>query len=116
MQVAWSALDLKALESFLQANASVDWRTCSLSDQEFVQSLRWPAGCQLPGVLAALKGYQRLLACLPAEHDRRALSLLQEGIHSAFQIAGMPRTRFAELWLRLFPDEAESGEQVRQNA
>jgi hypothetical protein len=62
------------------------------------------------------RAHQRLLHVLPAGEESRALGLLEIGLHSAVQIANMPKPTFLAQWATLFPGEEELGEVVYQNA
>lgn len=116
MTVEQPAFDVRALEELLRMNPSVDWRAHSQPDPLSFVSLRMPPEADRLAVVSALKGYQRLLAVLPQGEEGRALPLLKAGLHSAVQIASLPRAEVAEVWETLFPGEAELGEQVRRNA
>ncbi len=59
---------------------------------------------------------ERLLHILPVGEEARAPALLGIGLHSAVQIAGMPKPKFLAEWASLFPGEDSLGEVVYQNA
>ncbi len=42
--------------------------------------------------------------------------MVEIGLHSAVQIAGMPRPKFLAEWARIFPGDEALGEVVYQNA
>jgi len=108
---------LSKLRCFLEANPSVDWRTSSLEDRDLLRRLHWPEhGGEQEESVVLLQAYQRLLHILPELEDHRALTLLQAGLHSAIQIAGIARDEFARQWAALFPGEAALGEAVHRNA
>jgi hypothetical protein len=108
---------LSKLRHVIEANEAVDWRAFSFGDPSLLQTLRW-RGCEgeQEELIALLKAYQRLLHILPPEQEHRALPLLGVGLHSAIQIAGMPKPEFARRWAELFPGEDPLGDTVYQNA
>ena len=63
-----------------------------------------------------LKAYQRLVRILPIGEERRALALLESGLHSAIQIASLSRDEFARRWEALFPGEGSLGLAVHDAA
>src|SRR5678815_5697765 len=100
---------LAALQRLIVANPSVDWRAIALGALDWCE--------QEPAVmLPLLKAYQRLLYILPASEDRRALPLLESGLHSAIQIADIPEDEFARRWAALFPEDVALGEAVHRSA
>lgn len=106
---------LAGLQCLIEANPSADWRVITLGNQGTLDALKW---CELEpeGIVPLLKAYQRLLRILPVGEEHRVLALLESGLHSAIQIADIPRDDFARRWAELFPDEAALGEAVRSNA
>lgn len=108
---------LSSLQYLLDANQSVDWRAVSLDDPGLLAGLAWQGlERHRDALLPLLKAYQRLLHILPPSEDRRALPLLQAGLHSAVQIASMPQAEFAQQWAALFPGDVALGDVVHRNA
>jgi hypothetical protein len=108
---------LARLQHVLEANASIDWRTFSFDTPDLPRALQWRGyEGQRDELVPLLKAYQRLLRILPEREEHRALPLLRTGLHSALQIAGLPRDEFARRWAELFPGEVELGNTVHQNA
>lgn len=91
-------------EILLAANPTIDWRLAPL-DGERALGLLDLCGISPAVALSLLQAYQRLVRVLPVGEERRALPLLQRGLHSAIQIASVPRHRFERLWAELFPGE-----------
>ncbi len=110
-----SQTTLAELQRLLEANPSVDWRGMSLEGPGALDALEWR---ELdPAVLAPLlKAYQRLVRVLPVSEERRALPLLESGLHSAIQIASLSRDEFARRWSALFPGEDALGLAVHRAA
>lgn len=106
---------LAELQRLIEANASVDWRTIALDEPGTLDPLAW---CDLkPKVMTPLlKAYQRLVRILPSGEERRARPLLESGLHSAIQIADIPRDEFTRRWAALFPGEDALGLAVHRTA
>lgn len=62
------------------------------------------------------KARQRLLHVLPLGEESRALGMLEIELHSAIQIAAMPKPKFLAEWSAIFPGEEALGEIVYQNS
>lgn len=108
---------LSKLKDVIDANETVDWRAFSFIDPTQLQTLNWREHqSQQAELLPLLKAYQRLLHILPPGEERRALPLLGAGLHSAIQIAGMPKPELSRRWAELFPGEDALGEVFYQNA
>lgn len=108
---------LSKLQHVIEANELVDWRAFSFDDPSLLGGLAWQEHEAERGELIPwLKAYQRLLHILPPSEDRRALRLLQAGLHSAIQIANIPEDEFIRQWATLFPGEAALGRAVHRNA
>lgn len=100
------------LTKFLNKNTGIDWRAFSFRDISHMDRLDW-AEDDRTELLPWLKAYQRLLFILPPSEDARALRLLQAGLHSAIQIAGLSHADFAQRWNELFPGEDALGRAVQ---
>jgi len=108
---------LADLQSLLDANPTIDWRTTALDDPRVLDGLEWgAAGARRDALVPLLMAYQRLARILPANEERRALPLLEAGLHSAIQIAGIARDEFLRRWVALFPGEDALGAAVHQSA
>lgn len=108
---------LVGLRTFLDSNPKVDWRAAVLDDPRVLDGLEWgPAGSRRDELPPLLRAYQRLVRVLPAGEERRALLLLEAGLHSAIQIAGLARDEFLRRWGALFPGEEALGDAVHQSA
>jgi hypothetical protein len=108
---------LAELQQLIATNPSVDWRTAALDDLQVVDGLEWGTARPRRGeLLPILMAYQRLVRILPTAEERRALPLLEAGLHSAIQIAGLARDEFIRRWGALFPGEDALGLAVHQNA
>lgn len=99
---------LAELQHLIEANPTVDWRAIALDDPRALDALEW-RGLERAAMLPLLQAYQRLVRVLPAGEERRAWPLLESGLHSAIQIAGLPRDEFIRRWSALFPGEEALG-------
>ena len=110
-----SRVALSALQRLLEANPSVDWPTIALEGPGARDALAWLA-LEPEAVMPLLKAYQRLVRILPASEEGRALLLLESGLHSAIQIANIPKDEFVRRWTALFPGEGALGEAIHRSA
>lgn len=101
MNERWGA----AAKRILEANATVDWRRAALADPRFLEALDF-CDADRCAVLPLLQAYQRILHILPPGEESRAIPLLQIGLHSAVQIAGLPRDEFLSQFCAVFSEEA----------
>lgn len=62
------------------------------------------------------RNIQRILHILPPGEEARAEALVERGLHSAVQIANLPKPRFLAEWETIFPGESALGEIVYQKA
>jgi hypothetical protein len=115
MMISVSNVPITQLQQLIGANSSVEWRVIALDDPAALAALEWRA-LEPPVMTPLLKAYQRLLRILPASEDRCALPLLESGLHSAIQIASLPRDEFARRWAALFPGEDALGLAVHRAA
>jgi hypothetical protein len=95
---------LAGLQCLIDTNPSVDWRMIALDDQLALAAFDWRE-LEPEAMTPLLKAYQRLVRILPPGEERRALPLLESGLHSAIQIADIPQDEFARRWGALFPGE-----------
>lgn len=112
LSVSQGALD--GLQCLVEANPSVDWRAVAL-DESGLAALDWRE-LEREALMPLVKAYQRLVRILPPGEDRRALPLLGSGLHSAIQIADLPRDEFARRWAALFPGDDALGLAVHRAA
>src|SRR5262245_32156969 len=84
------------LQRLSEANPLVDWRAVALDDAG-LDALSWRE-LERETLVPLLKAYQRLVRILPPGEERRALPLLESGLHSAIQIADLPRDEFGRRW------------------
>lgn len=105
---------LAGLQWLIEANPAVDWRAIAL-DEAGLAALDWRE-LEREAMVPLVKAYQRLVRILPPGEEPRALPLLESGLHSAIQIAGIPRDEFARRWAALFPGDDALGLAVHRAA
>ncbi|OJH33893.1 hypothetical protein [Cystobacter ferrugineus] len=106
---------LAELQRLIEANPSVDWRAIALDSPAELNALEWHE-LEPEAVVPLLKAYQRLVRILPESEERRALPLLESGLHSSIQIANLSRDEFARRWNELFPGNESLGLAVHRAA
>jgi hypothetical protein len=106
--------DLRRVQCLIEANPSIEWRAIALDDAGLA-ALDWRE-LEREALVPLVKAYQRLVRILPVGEERRALPLLESGLHSAIQIADIPRDEFARRWAALFPGEDALGLAVHRAA
>jgi hypothetical protein len=105
---------LDELQRLIAASLSVDWRAVAL-DEAGLAALDWRE-LEREALVPLVKAYQRLVRILPPGEEPRALPLLESGLHSAIQIADLPRDEFARRWAALFPGDDALGLAVHRAA
>jgi hypothetical protein len=108
-------IDCTELRALLAANPATDFRLAVLDDEATRRALDF-GGFSPDVALPLLEAYQRLLRVLPSGEEQRALPLLEIGLHSAIQIAGIPRHEFERRWAELFPGEEALAVTVHRTA
>lgn len=109
------SLDRKAIASFLQTNFSTNLARFNFNSKN-LNVLNWEKQDQTK-LLPQLKALQRLVRLT---HDvDTAMALYEQGLHSAIQIASIPKHKFVKQYASLFtqngPAEAQAN-QVHQRA
>lgn len=114
---ARTAQSFRKLNSFLDANPSLDLGSIDLFDDDRIASLSWKGiGKQREEVLSQLRTYQRLVR-LAGDADRAVITgLMARGIGSAMHIAAMPKPRFFASFGDLFAADADAMQRVYHKA
>ena len=105
------------LDTFILQNEKIDFKTISPSEISASEYINWKKlSRQKEEILNQLKPYQRLLKIMPegTTHDI-IISLLEEGIHSAAQIASIPSHLFISQYLPLFGNDKDYIENFYKN-
>ena len=103
--------DLTYLEKWIKQNKKVDLQVAKLNDEATLSSFKWTGlESNKEAVQKQLKAYQRLLNILPKKNHELIMSLLGENIHSAIQIASLPKQTWLEKYAQLFSPKSISAE------
>jgi hypothetical protein len=112
-----SGKKLAFLQKFLDQNPDLGIENLDLQAADISEQFQWKGlSRQRKEVLEQLRGYQRLLKINPAQEQQTLMHLLQEGIHSALQIAALPLPRFIEMYGGAFGGDAEAATVYYQRA
>ena len=113
----FSEAQLKNLSSFLEKNKNVEFAHADLSNADVVAGFDWQKlKNQQEEILDALLAYQRLKKIMPELSQNTVLALLKVGIHSALQIAALPKVRFLHEYAALFEKDPAVVEQFYNQA
>lgn len=95
----------KDFQKFIKQNQDLNLKTVNLTDAAQVDALNWSRlKRHRETILDLLPAYQRLLNIVPAGHEKLAVAMLQTQLHSALQIAAMPRSQFLNDYATLTDD------------
>ena len=95
--------DLTFLEKWIKQNKKVDLQTVKLNDPASLETFKWTGlESEKDLVTKQLKAYQRIMNILPKKNHALAMSLLRENIHSAIQIASVPKQTWLDKYAKLF--------------
>jgi hypothetical protein len=108
---------LKQLETFLEKNKNIDFRTADLLHDANLAQYQWAdLESEKEPLTEQLKAYQRMLRVVPSDREDLAKKLLLNGIQSSLQITNIPKKVFIQEYLSLFDDDPNSAEQVYMRA
>ena len=94
---------LGKLNKFLRQNKDLDWQTVNLLDRQKIEGLNWKGlEKDQDAVLKEVKAYQRLVRVLGQDNPTLIKALLKENIHSAVQIAAIPKQQFIKQYAPTF--------------
>lgn len=112
-----SRTDLKHLATFLSNNRDTDFILLNLQDPDVQQGFNWSRTARhRESVLSSLQAYQRLLRIMPGPNRELILQLLQEGFHSALQVAAVPGPVFTERFVSHFGGDPALAARCHANA
>ncbi|MFV2059528.1 MAG: hypothetical protein ACC653_02525 [Gammaproteobacteria bacterium] len=100
------------LLKFLHQNNAVNFLVCDLKDEKIINKLNFKNFKRKQNeMLFQIKAYQRLLRIIPdnnqpEKQQQIALLLIQQGIHSALQIAAQTRKDFLGMCSGLFNENS----------
>lgn len=108
---------LQCLRDFLAANAAVDVAALDLTAGDAGDRFDWSGWeCHRETLLALLKPAQRLARLLPPGRHDVIIALLDRNIHSAIQIAAIPRQPFIATYSDAFGNDRDLIESAYQKA
>ena len=109
--------DIRRLFKFLDQNSGFDFLSANLINSKTIDRLNWKGFTKNKDrLISLLKIYQRLLRILPAGNRALLESLIAAGLHSAIQIASMPKSKFVQEYGELFGNDHELIENTYQKA
>lgn len=109
--------DIKRLFELVDQNSGFDFVSANLLNSKTIDSLNWKGfSRKKEQLIVLLKMYQRLQRVLPANDRTLVESLMQKGIHSAIQIASIPKSKFEMEYGSLFNNNSELIERTHQKA
>lgn len=107
-KIKTKAPGFKNLDVFLQQNTNLNLSSTNLNDPSIISSLDWKGVAKnKTEVCQQLKAYQRLSLLLSKNSLPILTALLEEGIHSAVQIASISKSQFTSKYAHCFGDESE---------
>ena len=106
-KIIFSESQLKTLLLFLDKNKDANLADANLKDEKIVLGFDWyKLKNKKEDVLKMLQAYLRLSKIMPFENREVIMAFLKEGIHSALQIAAIPKEKFLSTYLELFGNKA----------
>ena len=107
----------KLIDKFIQQNRDINLKTVSLIDADEVEGLSWKGlKKHREEILKDLQAYQRLCRIIPDEKPDIIFALLEKQVHSALQIAAIPRVQFFNTYSNIFGNDRDLIERTYQNA
>ena len=107
----------KGLNKFLRQNKSIDWNTVNFVNEAQVEALNWKGlENDQKTVLKEVKAYQRLVRVLGENDPKLIKELLKKNIHSAIQVAAIPKQEFKKKYASVFKKDEEVMEKVHKKA
>lgn len=99
------------LKKWLAQNKNVDLVSAMFNHPASVDAMNWKKlEDQKAEIIPQLKAYQRLLKILPRKNNKLILNLLGANIHSAIQVASMPKQNFITTYSHLFSGKEAAAE------
>jgi hypothetical protein len=109
--------EIKRLFKLIDQNEDFDLQSANLLSNKTINSLNWKGLEKFKDQLVPhLKMYQRLQRVLTADDRVLISSLMQSNIHSAIQIASIPKSKFISNYGELFNNDIELIEKTYQKA
>ena len=105
-----ATLPIKGLKRFLAKNSDVDFskmNLLSIEENEDVLLRIKKSRIKDESLVKSLQAFQRILRLMDANNEKNAdiaLALIENNIHSAFQIAAFPLAQFIAKWQSIIPE------------
>lgn len=110
-------VELKRLSKFIDQNSDFDFLSANLLNSKTIDSLNWKGlSKHKDQLIVLLKMHQRLQRVLPKNDPVLIESLMKSGIHSAIQIASIPKSKFVLKYNSVFNNNSELIETTYQKA
>ncbi len=117
MTKTMKSAEIKRLFKFVDQNSGFDLLMANLLNEKTINSMNWKGFSKNKEQLTAqLKVYQRLLRVLPVDDRNLMEAMIKVGLHSAIQIASIPKSKFIAEYSALFNDDHELIETTYQKA
>lgn len=112
------ANSLSRLKSFILQNETADWQNLPFSGLPNHPDLNWKRLQKYKAeIVESLRIYRRLLRIVPEENQPEIIfALMEQGLHSAVQIAALPKRSFIQNYLTVFGEDESLLARVYQNA
>lgn len=107
---------LEKLNKFLRQNKAIDWLKADLVNETKRMGLNWKGLEDDQEALKYVKAYQRLVKVLGEDDPKLIKALLKLKLHSAIQIAAIPKKLFIKEYSKAFGSDTAKMEKVHQNA
>jgi hypothetical protein len=105
------------LKKWLTQNKNVNLLTAMLNDSASVDAMNWKKlEDHKAEIIPQLKAYQRLIKILPRKNNKLILDLIGANIHSAIQVASMPKQNFIKTYSHLFSKKEAAAEEFYNKA
>ncbi len=105
------------LKKWLAQNKNVNLLSARFNNQASVDVMNWKnLEDKKAEIVPQLKAYQRLLKILPRKNNKLILNLLGANIHSAIQVASLPKQNFITTYSHLFSGKETAAEEFYDQA
>ena len=108
---------LETIRKAIRTNPDYDFQNARIENKKMLLELDITADeSQTIELLEALKAYQRLIRIIPKDQRQFVMPLMEQGFHSAFQIAGTSKTHFMETTKDIWGEDTSVAELIHNNA
>lgn len=108
---------LKELKKIIKKNPDFDYQHREMKSKKVLNDLKWSSKTKSEDdMLLVLRAYQRIVRITPKENLDKAILLLEQGFHSALQIASMSQKEFIKKTEAIFNGEKTLAETIYKTA